>query len=66
MSVTKKLTRGTSTNALGIVTILQVTMDTTDRELKAGLGRARLGLATGFGGGLARLGFAATFAGHSG
>ena len=46
---------GTSTDTLGIVALAQVTVNTTDRELKTGLGRAggrvlgsRSRLATGF------------------
>ena len=59
------LTRCAGTNTLSIVAPLQETVNTTDWELEAGLGRARLGLACGVaGGGLARLGFAATLARH--
>ena len=59
------LTRCTGTNTLGVVAPLQETVDTTNRELEAGLCRSRLGLASGLaGGGLARLGLAAALARH--
>ncbi len=61
----EKLTRSASTNTLCVVTTLEQTVHTTDRELKASLGRTRLGLCLA-GGGLARTRLArfATFAGH--
>ena len=60
-----ELTRCTSTDTLSIVAPLEETVDTTDRELKAGLCRSGLGLARGFTrGSLARLGFAASLARH--
>ena len=59
-----RLTWCTGTDTLGVVASLEETVDTTDRELKAGLRRARLGLASGIGGGLAGLGLAATLARH--
>jgi hypothetical protein len=53
----------TCTNTLCVVTLLQQTVDTTDRELETGFGRARLGFAfTACS--LAALGFAANFARH--
>ena len=58
-------TRCTSTNTLGIVTLLQETVDTTNWELKAGFGRTRL-LGFAFSGrGLSRLGLSSSLAGHS-
>ena len=52
------------TNTLSVVAPLEETVDTTNRELKAGLGRSRLRLAGSLGGGLARLGLAAALARH--
>lgn len=49
---------GTSTNTLSVVALLEETVDTTDGELKSGLGGSRsglLGVAALGGGGLARL-----------
>jgi hypothetical protein len=46
-------TRGTSTNTLSVVALLQHSVNTADRELKTSLGRAGLGL------GLSRAGLAA-------
>lgn len=58
-------TRSTSTDALGVVALLQETVDTTDRELEASLGRTRL-LGFPFGRrGLSRLGLSSSLAGHS-
>lgn len=57
------LTWCTCTDTLGIVALLQETVDTTDRELEASLCRA--GLRLGFAGGLARARLCfATFARH--
>ena len=39
-----ELTRGTGTDTLSIVALLQEPVDTTHRELETSLGRARLGL----------------------
>ena len=39
-------TGSTSTNTLGVVALLQQTVDTTDRELETGLGGTRLRLAS--------------------
>ena len=58
-------TRCTSTNALGIVSLLQETMDTTNWELKASLCRTRLlGFALS-GRGLSGLGLSSSLARHS-
>ena len=57
-------TWGTSTNALGVVALLEETVDTTDGELETGLGRAALGLAAGVARGLAGLGLSANLARH--
>jgi len=58
-------TRRTSTNALGIVALLQETVDTTNWELEAGFSRTRL-LGFAFSGrGLSRLGLSSSLAGHS-
>ena len=58
------LTWCTSTDTLGVVALLQETVDTTDGELKTRLRGARLGLGGGITGGLARLGLAAALARH--
>jgi len=39
-------TRGTSTNTLSVVALLQETVDTTDGELETRLGRTRLRLSS--------------------
>lgn len=60
----RRRTGSTRTDALGVVALLQVTVDTADGELEPSLGGARLGLGVGAaGGGLASLGFA-RFARH--
>ena len=59
-----RLTRSASTDTLGVVALLQETVDTTDWELETSLGRAGLGLGGVAGGGLARLGLSANFARH--
>lgn len=57
-------TRCTSTDTLGIVTLLQETVDTTNRELKTSLSRTRL-LAFAFSGrGLSGLGLSSSLARH--
>ena len=57
-------TRSTSADALSVVTLLQKTVDTTNRELEAGLSRTRL-LALAFSsGGFSRLGLSSSFARH--
>ena len=43
VTLRRELTRSTSTDALCVVTPFKQTVHTTDRELKASLGRARLG-----------------------
>ena len=58
------LTRGTGTNTLRVVALLQETMHTTDGELEARLRRARLALHRDIAGGLARLGLATALARH--
>ena len=60
----KRRTRCTSTNTLGVVTLLQETVNTTDGELKTSLGRSGLSLARGFSRGLAGLGLAASLSRH--
>ena len=59
-----ELTRCAGTDTLSIVAPLEETVDTTDRELKAGLCRSGLGLARGLGGSLAGLRLARTLARH--
>ena len=44
MKADSRLTRSTGTDALSVVAAAEETVDTTDGELKAGLGRTRLGL----------------------
>jgi hypothetical protein len=59
------LTGSTSADTLGVVALLQETVDTTDRELETSFGRAGLGLGfTACTRSLARLGFATDFARH--
>ena len=58
------LTRGTGTNTLRVVALLQETMHTTDGELEARLRGARLRLRGRIAGSLARLGLAAALARH--
>ena len=57
-------TGGARDDALRVVATLEETVDTTNRELEAGLRRAGLRLARGLGGGLAGLGLARTLARH--
>ena len=58
------LTRGTSTNTLRVVALLQETVHTTDGELEARLRGARLRLGGRIAGSLARLRLAAALARH--
>jgi len=58
-------TRSTGTNALSVVSSLQETVDTTDRELETSLDRSGLlGLGRVGARGLSGLGFSANFSRH--
>ena len=57
-------TGSTSTNTLGVVTLLQETVDTADGELETRLRRAGLALPDCLARGLARLGLATALARH--
>ena len=67
MRFASKRTRSTSTNTLSVVTPLQETMDTTDRELETSLNRSGLlGLVGVDARRLSRLGLSANFSRHCG